>query len=98
MSNNTPHTCDSQYERFDLDILITAYNVQATIKKTPLISGESDRMTVYEAIKLYVKQKSHFDETLVSAQRQKNFQQANAETKWYNREIVNEDIYKWKPI
>ena len=87
------------YERYDLDILVTAYNVHAQIKKTPLVSGDCNRKTVYDAIETHVKQKAHFNEVLITAQRQKNIEQANASKKWYERTILpdQEDIYKWKP-
>ena len=86
------------YDRYDLDILVTAYNVQAEIKHTPPVDGECNRETVYTAIESHVKQKRHFDEVLVCAQRQKNIILANASKKWYERMVLpeHEDIYKWQ--
>lgn len=90
---------DESYRRYDLDILLTAYNVQALIKKTRPLPEDSDMDQVIEYVEKYVKNKKHFKIMVVDAQRERNVKRANG-VLWFQREFVPEhyDIYEWKEV
>ena len=90
---------ESSYRRFDLDILLTSYNVQSLIKNTPLLPNDSDMEQVIEYIEQHVKNKKHFDHMVIGAQRGRNVERANG-VHWFQRELIPEhyDIYQWKEL
>ena len=87
------------YLRIDLDILLTAYNVQAMIKKTCPLPADSTKEHVIQYIEKYVKNKTHFDIMVVEAQGKRNLDRAQG-VHWFQREFIPEhyDIFAWREI
>ena len=83
----------------DLDILCTAYNVCALIKKLPVLSQDCELETAIKFIQTHVKNKKHFEEVLVEAQRRRNVERAKG-VYWFAREVIPEqyEVFEWREI
>ena len=87
------------YARYDLDILVTAYNVNAMKKNHHPLPSDADYDQAVSFIEQFVPNKLHFETVLVEAQRRRELSRA-AEVKWFDRCVIQDcyDIYKWKHI
>lgn len=87
------------YTRYDLDLLVTACNVNAMKKNHCPLPADADYDQATEFINLHVPNKTYFESVLVEAQRRREIAKA-ADVKWFDRCIIPEcyDIYKWQRI
>lgn len=89
------------YLRYDLDILRTAYTVNAIVKKRPrLPMEEAPYSVIIHYILTYITAgRKHFDGVLVDAQRARNIDRAKG-VHWSLREVIpdSDDIFQWRAV
>lgn len=96
-----PPPASHALDRYDLDIMIVAYNVHAMIKHTPLVEDNIERAKLYLYIDNFVKNKPHFENILIDAQRKRNIEALTAQgVLWFEKTVSvgEDDIYKWSLV
>lgn len=88
-------------DRYDLDIMVVAYNVHAMIKHTPLVEENIERAKLYLYIDNFVKNKVYFENILIDAQRKRNIEALSEQgIMWFEKtvQVDQDDIYKWSLV